>query len=129
MPFLSFNWTTLVYLLKMLMIHNKNQNLLYFYINCKSAITAPQILSLKDEYALRFSRFAITSLYNSIANCWFDKFSFLIEDLSHIANISEHAHVAAPPEAFHQKIINHWSKFSLISMIFWIFSNIKCSIT
>ena len=42
-----------------------------------SARLAPQILSIKGEYAFRFSNFLIIGLRNSSANYWFDMFSFL----------------------------------------------------
>ena len=42
-----------------------------------SAKSAPQMLSLCDKYTLRFSNFVIIGLYNSLANCYFDIFTFL----------------------------------------------------
>ena len=49
-PFLSFKGTTQEYLLKMSITHNKNLNHLFnLLINCTSAKTAPQILSLDPE--------------------------------------------------------------------------------
>ena len=58
--FLSFNRTTQAYLLKISIRHNKNLNaLLNFFINCISAKSAPQILSLKAEYTFVFFNFLI----------------------------------------------------------------------
>ena len=55
MSFLSFKGTTHAYLLQMSITHNKNWNpLLDLIINCIFAKYATQILSLKDEDALRF---------------------------------------------------------------------------
>ena len=55
MPFSSFKGATHAYLIKTSMAHNKNQNpLLYLLINYIYARQAPKILSLKDEYTLRF---------------------------------------------------------------------------
>ena len=53
-------------------MHGKNRNsLLNLLINCISGRSAPQILSLKDNYIFRFSSFLITGLCNSVANSWF----------------------------------------------------------
>ena len=72
------------------MAHNKNQNLLlYLRINCISARSAPELLSLKNEYTLRFLNFVILGLCNTPANCWSDKFSFLMVDLSCIDEVSD----------------------------------------
>ena len=50
MPFLSFKGTTHAYLLKRSMAHNKYLiPLLYLLINCMSAKSTPQILSLNKE--------------------------------------------------------------------------------
>ena len=51
--------------------------LLNLLINCISARSAPQILSLKDDCTLRFSIFLIIGLCNSSANSWFDIISLL----------------------------------------------------
>ena len=52
------------------MTHNKNQNpLLYLFVNCISARSGPQVLSLKDEYTFCFSNFLIVGLCYS-ANFW-----------------------------------------------------------
>ena len=49
-PLLSFKGTTLVYLLKISIAHNKYLiPLLYLLIDCVPAESTPQILSLKDE--------------------------------------------------------------------------------
>ena len=47
-------------------------------MNCISARSAPQILSLKDEYAFLFSNFLIIGLCNFSTNCWFYLISSLI---------------------------------------------------
>ena len=47
-------------------------------MNCISARSAPQILSLKDEYTFLFSNFLIIGLCNFSTNCWFYLISFLI---------------------------------------------------
>ena len=53
---LSFKGETHLYLLKVLVAHNKNRILLLnLLINDISAISAPQILSLKDEGTFHFS--------------------------------------------------------------------------
>ena len=79
MPFLSFKGITQAYLLKISITHNKKQiTLLDLLINCISARSSPQILSLKDECTLRFSYFLIIGLSNSLANCSFCLISFLI---------------------------------------------------
>ena len=39
------------------------------------------MLSLKEEYTLRFLNFLLVALCNSTANCWFDIISLLIADL------------------------------------------------
>ena len=58
--------------------HNKNLNpLLSLLINCISAKSAPQILSIKGECTFHFLNSRIIRLFNSSANCWFDIFSFL----------------------------------------------------
>ena len=46
-------------------------------INCISARSAPQILSIKDECTFRFLNFVIMGLCNSSANLVFEKLSFL----------------------------------------------------
>ena len=68
--FLSFKGAAQAYSFKMSMTHNKNQNfLLYLLINCISARSAHQILSLKDEYTSRFPNFLIIGLYNYSPIC------------------------------------------------------------
>ena len=48
-PFLTFKAITHAYLLKISIIYNKKQiHLLNLFINCISARSAPQILSIKD---------------------------------------------------------------------------------
>ena len=51
------------------MTHNKHRNpRSYLLINCISARSVPQILSLKDEHTSSFSNFLVIGLYNSPAN-------------------------------------------------------------
>ena len=54
--FLPFKGTTPAYLLKLSITHNQNRiPLLNLLINCISAKSASQILSLKDDHPFRFS--------------------------------------------------------------------------
>ena len=54
------------------MTHNKKQNpVLNSLINCISARSVPQILSLKREYTFHFSNVLITGLCNSLSISWF----------------------------------------------------------
>ena len=54
-PILSFKGTNRAYFPKMSITHNKNLNpLLNLLINCISAKSAPQILSLNVEYTFFF---------------------------------------------------------------------------
>ena len=54
------------------MTHNTNLiPLLRLLVNCISARSAPQILTLNDEYAFLFLNFLIIGLCNSSANCSF----------------------------------------------------------
>ena len=58
--------------------HNKNRSsLLNLLINCISAGSVPEILSIKDNCAFLFSNFLIMGLYNSSANSLLDIISFL----------------------------------------------------
>ena len=60
-------------------MHNKNLNpLLNLLINCKSAKSAPQILSLIEEYTFLFVIFLIIGLCNSSAKCKFCFVSLLL---------------------------------------------------
>ena len=57
----------------------RNSNpLLNLLINCVSARSAPQRLSIKDKCTFLFSIFLIIGLCNSSANCWSYIFSFSI---------------------------------------------------
>ena len=61
--FLSFKETTQAYLLKISITHNKNlTTLLNLLINCISAKSAPQILSLNAECTFHFLDFLIIGL-------------------------------------------------------------------
>ena len=120
---LSFKGRTHAYMLQISVTDNKNLNLLWnLLINCISARSAPQILSIKGHFTFLLINLLITVMHNSYANSLSDVVSFLIADLF--------ASLATLPEVFFiKKFIDHWSKFTLIFIIFWIFSNIKCLIT
>ena len=61
------------------MTPNKNRiPVLYLAIDCKYSRSAAQIMSLQDEYTLRFSNFLMNELCNSSVNSWFRTTSFLI---------------------------------------------------
>ena len=68
------------YLLKMSIItyNKKHIPLFNLLINCKLARSAPQILSLEDEYTFLSFNFLIIGLCNSSANSLLDIISFLI---------------------------------------------------
>ena len=105
LSFLSFKKTTHAYLLQTSITHNKKQNsLLYLLINCISADSVAEILSLKDEYIFRFSIFLIIDLCYNFAFCTNTRRVFI------------------------KTFLNHWGNSALICIIFWIFSNIKCFI-
>ena len=81
--------------------HNKNLNpLLSLLINCISARSAAQILSIKVECTFLFLNFLIIGLRNSSANSLFEIFSFLIADLFRVVKVSDRASVAAQPKIF-----------------------------
>ena len=68
--------------------HNKNQNpLLNLLINCVSARSAPQILSIKGNCTFILLNFPIIGLCSSSANSLLEIFSFL----------------TVPPEVSYQK--------------------------
>ena len=74
-PFLLFKGITHASLLKISITHNEKQiPLLNLLTNCLLARSAPQILSIKDEYTFHFSNFLIIGLYNYSTNFWIDKF-------------------------------------------------------
>ena len=58
--------------------NKKRIPLLNLLINCISARSVPQILSIKIECTFLSLNFLIIGLCNSSANSWFDIFSFLI---------------------------------------------------
>ena len=71
MPLSSFKGTTHAYLLELSITHNKKQiPLLNLLINCISARSAPQLLSIEGEYTFRFSNFLIIGFCNSSANSY-----------------------------------------------------------
>ena len=97
----------------------------HLLIICISAKSAPQILSLKDEFILRFSNVLITSLCSFPANCSFPK------TISTTVWVESLADLFAFPTSyfFIKKCKNHWSKSTFISILVWIFSNIKSLIS
>ena len=111
--FLSFKGITISYLLKIPVTHMTTINpLLNLLINCISSRSAPQILSIKDGCTFLSWKFIIIGLCNSSSNSLFEIFLFSI-----------------PLQGgFYQKI-DHWSKSTLIFIMFQIFSNSKCFIT
>ena len=67
---------------------NKKRNpLLNLLINCISARSAPQILSIKDECNFLFLNFLIIGLCSSSANSLFDIFSCLTAKLFRVAQV------------------------------------------
>ena len=73
--------------------HNENLNpLVNLLINCISAKSAPQILSIKGECTFLLLNFLIICLCNSSANSSLEIFSFLIP---------------LPEDFFIEKFINH----------------------
>ena len=67
--FLASKGISQAYLLLTSITHRKKRiNLLNLVNNCISTISAPQILSIKDEYIFHFSNFLIIGLCNSSAN-------------------------------------------------------------
>ena len=75
--FLSFKGMTHAYLLQMSMTHNENlKPLLNLLINCISAKSLTQILSIKDTFLLL--KFLIIGLCNSSANSLLEIFSLVI---------------------------------------------------
>ena len=119
--------------------HNKNRiSLLNLLINCISARPAPQIFSIKDKCIFLVLNFLIISLCDSSANYLFKIFSFLIPLPANLFRVARVATVcnckfsnhACPAKAFFiKKTIDHWSNFTLISIIFCISSKIKFFIT
>ena len=71
-----------IFLVFILITHNTKQiPLLNLLINFIFAKSAQQILSLKDKYTFRLSKFLIFGLCNSSANCQFGIISLSITDL------------------------------------------------
>ena len=72
LPFLSFYGIGHAYLLKTSITQNKKRRpLLYVLISCISARLLPEILSMKDEYTLRFWNVLIIVLHRLLACRWF----------------------------------------------------------
>ena len=64
--------------LNWIITHNlKGFSLLSLLINCMSARSAPQGLSIKTECTFRFFNFLIAGLCDFSANCWSGTFSLL----------------------------------------------------
>ena len=85
---------------------NNTKSLIKFTYQLHIRKIRPQILTLKDEYAFRFSNFLIVELCNSSSYSWFGIVLFSIADLSwvsRIAVISDEPCVAAPSEDFLSK--------------------------
>ena len=76
-------------------MRKKQIPLLNLLINCISARSTPQILSIKHKCTFLSSNFLIIGLCNSSANYLFKIFSFLVPppeaDLSLLAKVSDHA--------------------------------------
>ena len=61
------------------MTHSKNQiPLIYLLVNCVSAESACEMLTLRNVYTFHFLDFLIIGLCNFSANCWFDIITVLI---------------------------------------------------
>ena len=74
-----FKGITQAYLLWLSITHNKNLNpVLDLLINCISAKSAPQILSIKGDCTFLSLNVLIIGLCNSSANSLLEKFSFVI---------------------------------------------------
>ena len=86
----------------------KKITLLDLLVHCISARSAPQILPIKSEYTFIFVHSLINPLCNSSSNSLSEIFSFLTVTI--------------------KKLIHHWSKSALLSIIFRNFSNIRCFI-
>ena len=86
--------------------HNKKRiSLLNMLINCISVRSAPQILSIIDEYTfLFFFNFLITGLHNSSVNYLFEIFSFLTANIFHVAQMSNRASKRHHQKFFYKKI-------------------------
>ena len=91
------------------------------FLYCISVRSAPQILFIKDEHTFLFLNFLTTGLCNSSAN-------FLLKITSVL--VAPSRFICKQRGFFYtKKSINHWSKSTLLFIIFWIFSNIKSFIT
>ena len=122
-PFKSFKETTQAYFLKILIKHKKNLiPLLNLHINCILAKSAPQILSLNPEQTILFLIFLIIGLCKSSVDCKFCLISLLAIPIPD-------TDLSGSEPTFYQKIRSYRSKPSLITIIFRIFSNIKCFIS
>ena len=97
-------------------------------INCISAKSAYQILSIKDGFTFLFSNFLITVIFsnNSFANFYLRYFHFERQILSaYLRSLTVHG-LRHYPEFFYRKKYKLLKTPShLISFIFWIFGNIK----
>ena len=89
-----------------------------------SKINTPHIIVFKRRLYFSLSKFLITCLCNSSANCWFDIISLLMAELPHAARVSHLSLVSR--KYFIKNFINHRTKSMLKSIIFCNLSNIKC---
>ena len=85
-------------------LHKKKKRIpLYnLLINCISARSAPQVLSIKVEFTFLFLNFLITGLCISSVNSLFDIFLLFIADLFRIARVAKISDCAS--KFFHQKM-------------------------
>ena len=77
MTFLYFKGIIHAYLLKMSIAHQNLNALLNLLINCISAKSASQMVSIKDDCTFLSSNFLVIGLCNSYANSLLDIISFL----------------------------------------------------
>ena len=87
--------------------HNKKRiPVLNLLINCISVRSAPQILSIIDEYTFLFFffNFLIIGLHNSSVNYLFEIFSFLTANIFHVAQMSNRARKRYHQKFFYKKI-------------------------
>ena len=118
-PFLSFKGITHAYLLKILITHNKNLiPLLNVLINWISARLAPASLVFT---------WWINSCFLKCFDNWFIKFICNLLILFNLIfnSTTWNRFICKWSVFFIKKTVNHRSKNSLISTIFWIFCNIK----
>ena len=85
-------------------LNNKKRILLLnLLINCICARSTPQIITLNNEFAFRFSNFLIIGFSSSPADSLFDKILFSKPGLFCVAKVFARAHIAAPIADFSSK--------------------------